>query len=182
MVIFGKIGKRVNLKNPRIHSIIIMILCSQMANFSDLSLRYSSESGSWVNLLSLKPNRDCHWNLSSQADSSSNLLAHIWFYPIDCHNLLWFFKWSCDWKLIRNDSFPLEIDEKPSWVTRKISRNDPGNRWKWFITVSRCCITWRSKTYYWAIWCRRWWCCCQDDWSQDFKYWRQMTFKARNWN
>lgn len=61
------------------------------------------ESGSWVNLLSMIPNQDCHWNLSSQADSSSSLLAHIWFYPIDCHNLLWFFKWSCDRKLIANE-------------------------------------------------------------------------------
>ena len=138
-----------------------------------------SESGSWVNLLSMIPNQDCHWNLSSQADSSSSLLAHIWFYPIDCHNLLWFFKWSCDRKLIANEKSTKMrrfFFLKPSWIARKISRNNPGNRWKWLITISRCCITWRSKTYYWAIWCRRWWCCCQVDWSQDFEYWRQMPF------
>ena len=86
-----------------IHYKISWLLNSETSKMLNYPLLRLSESGSWVNLLSMIPNRDCHWNLSSQADSSSSLLAHIWFYPIDCHNLLWFFKWSCDRELIAKE-------------------------------------------------------------------------------
>ena len=118
-----------------------------------------SESLSWVNLPAMIPNLDCHWNLSNLVDLSSSLLAHILFYLIDFHNLLMVLGMT-----YIGNIWSLPIMLKPSWVTRKISRSNSGNRWKWFVTISRGRITRpHSKTYHWTVWYRWYGYCSQDD-------------------